>query len=200
MKVIQIAGFLGSGKTTTLTAISRKIGSEMRKKTAIIVNEIGAVPVDAKVISEHGLKVIEMGDGCICCEIAANVAWTLKELGEKYKPDIVFIEPSGVALPEQVRGAVELGRKYVEVEIGKVVVLFDALKGEELLGYEDLKDFVMRQIKNADIIALNKVDAVSEVQSEYCEKKLRQLNPDADFIRISAINGDGLDGLINRML
>lgn len=200
MKVIQVAGFLGSGKTTTLTAISRKLSAEMRKKAAIIVNEIGAVPVDARVISEHGLKVIEMGDGCICCEIAANMAWTLKELGEKYKPDIVFIEPSGVALPEQVKGAVKLGKKYVEVEIGKVVVLFDALKGEELLGYEDLKDFVMRQIKDADIIALNKVDAINEAQSEYCERMLRQLNPGADFIRISALNGDGLDDLINRLL
>lgn len=61
MNVVQIAGFLGSGKTTTLIALSRQLSEEYKKRVAIIVNEIGDVPVDAKVVNEFGLKVKDIG-------------------------------------------------------------------------------------------------------------------------------------------
>ncbi|MCX8169783.1 MAG: hypothetical protein N3D72_01705, partial [Candidatus Methanomethyliaceae archaeon] len=101
MKLIQIAGFLGSGKTTTIIAISREM-SNRGKRVAIIVNEIGEVPVDAKIMSDYGLKVMDIGGGCICCELMINLSYTLEELARLYSPDIVLIEPSGVAIPSSI--------------------------------------------------------------------------------------------------
>jgi len=200
LKVIQIAGFLGSGKTTTIIALSKKISADRRKRVAVIVNEIGQVPVDAKVLGEYGLRVMEIGQGCICCEVASSMAFTIKELGETFKPELVLVEPTGVALPEQVKGAVELGCKYTRVEIGKVVVLFDALRGEELLAYDELKEFVMRQLNNAEIIAINKIDAATEEQLDFCERKLANWNPKAEIIRISASMGIGIEELMKKIV
>lgn len=194
---MQIAGFLGSGKTTTIIAISKGLSSQLKKKVAVIVNEIGKVPVDTQVVNEYGLKVMGIGEGCICCEVAATMAYTLKELGEGFKPEIVIIEPTGVALPRQVKDAVALGGQLTAVEVGKTIVLFDALRGEELLGYDELKDFVMRQIGDADVIAINKIDAVSIDQADYCEKRLKQMVPGVPVFRISASTGLGVNELIS---
>ncbi len=200
MKAVQIAGFLGSGKTTTIIAISKMVSNDLKKRVAVIVNEIGRVPVDAQVVSEYGLRVMEIGGGCICCEIATSMAYTLKELGEGFKPEIVIIEPTGVALPRQVKEAIELGGKLTAVEIGKTAVLFDALRGEELLSHEELREFVMRQLRDADIIAVNKIDAVPGDRADYCEARLREMVPSATVIRISAVTGEGISALIGMLV
>lgn len=196
MKVVLIAGFLGSGKTTTIVAISKKLSGDLKKRVAVIVNEIGKVPVDAQVVSEYGMKVMEIGEGCICCEIASSMACTLKELGEGFKPEVVIVEPTGVALPRQVKEAIVLGGKLTPVEIGKTIVLFDALRGEELLGYDELKDFVMRQLGDADVVAINKTDAVSDQGADYCEDRLKRMVPGVQVVRISAATGKGIGELV----
>lgn len=71
MKLVQIAGWLGSGKTTLIIEIGRRL-SEKGTKVAILVNEIGAIPVDGKVVQEYGLTVKDLGGGCICCQVAGN--------------------------------------------------------------------------------------------------------------------------------
>jgi G3E family GTPase len=68
MKVVQIAGYLGSGKTTLIIAMSRLIAGA-GKKVAILVNDVGAVPIDGKVMEEYGLTVKDIGGGCICCQV-----------------------------------------------------------------------------------------------------------------------------------
>jgi len=200
MKVVQIAGFLGSGKTTTIIAISQRLSSDLKKKVAVIVNEIGKVPVDARVVSEYGLKVMEVGGGCICCEVASSMAYTLKELSEGFKPEIVIIEPTGVALPRQVKEAVELGAQLAPVEIGRTPVLFEPMRGEELLDHEELREFVMRQLRDADIIAVNKTDAVSADMVGYCVAKLREMVPHAPVIRTSAATGEGISAMIEMLI
>ncbi|MGQ9758987.1 MAG: GTP-binding protein, partial [Candidatus Methanomethylicaceae archaeon] len=155
MKVVQIAGFLGCGKTTTIIALSRMIANR-GKRVAIIVNEIGDIPVDAKVVSEFGLKVRDIGGGCICCELLTSLVYTLEELAKTFAPDIVLIEPSGVSIPSSIKDGIDLV-KDLSIEKGPVIVLFDGERGEEQILDEELGKFVMRQLIGADIIAINKV-------------------------------------------
>ncbi len=197
MKVVQIAGFLGSGKTTTIIELSKKIARNGRR-VAIVVNEIGDVPVDAKVVGEYGLRVQEIGGGCICCELLVSLTYTLEELAKTYAPDIVLIEPSGVSIPSSIKDGLELV-KGVNVEEGPVVVLFDGERGDELLSDEDLSKFVERQIAGADIIAINKVDVADEDKIRTHEEFLKAVNPSAKVLRISARTGYGLDALVNEI-
>ena len=74
MRIVQIAGFLGSGKTTLLLRDApRVLPSERGLKVAMVVNEIGEIPVDGKVMEESGMKVKDIGGGCICCEVATTL-------------------------------------------------------------------------------------------------------------------------------
>ncbi|MEM4235327.1 MAG: GTP-binding protein, partial [Candidatus Methanomethylicaceae archaeon] len=160
MKVIQLAGFLGSGKTTAIIAISRRIASD-GKKVAIIVNEIGDVPVDAKIVSEYGLNVRDIGGGCICCELLVSLAYTLEELAKSHSPDYVFIEPSGVSIPSSIKNGIGFVKSF-DIECGPVIVLFDGERGQEQLMDEDLGKFIKRQLAGGDIVAINKIDILQE--------------------------------------
>jgi G3E family GTPase len=66
MKITQIAGFLGCGKTTLLLKLSRVLLGENERKVALVVNEIGEIPVDGKIMEESGMQVKDIGGGCIC--------------------------------------------------------------------------------------------------------------------------------------
>ncbi|MEM4720630.1 MAG: GTP-binding protein [Candidatus Methanomethylicaceae archaeon] len=194
MKVIQLAGFLGSGKTTAIIAISRRIASD-GKKVAIIVNEIGDVPVDAKIVSEYGLNVRDIGGGCICCELLVSLAYTLEELAKSHSPDYVFIEPSGVSIPSSIKNGIGFVKSF-DIECGPVIVLFDGERGQEQLMDEDLGKFIRRQLAGGDIVAINKIDILQEEVVRSIEVLIKTINQNARIIRISAKKGTGLDELI----
>lgn len=199
MKVIQIAGFLGSGKTTAMVSIARALSSKYGKKVAIIVNEIGNVPVDAKLMQEYGLKVSELGGGCICCELLVGLADTLVTLSKAVGPDIVLIEPTGVSVPGQVKDGIDMSGSRASIVAGPAVVLYDALIEDELMEGDPATNFVLRQLAEADIIAINKIDAVDEARVLRCEGRARELNGKARLLRLSALRGDGMDLLIDSL-
>ncbi len=196
--MVQIAGFLGSGKTTTIIALSKKIASG-GKRVAIIVNEIGDVPVDAKVVSEYGLKVRDIGGGCICCELLVSLTYTLEELVKCYSPDLVLIEPSGVSIPSSIKDGISMVKAF-NIEKGPVVVLFDGERGDEQISDDDLGMFVKRQLMGADLIAINKVDILEEERIRSYEEVLRSVKPGARILRVSAKSGYGLQELIDAII
>lgn len=200
MRIVQIAGFLGSGKTSLLLRISRMMGEEHSVKVAMVVNEIGEIPVDGKVMEESGMRVKDIGGGCICCEVATTFARTIKELARSFDPDIVLVEPTGVAIPRQVKAAAEMGGRTVRVEAGPVIVLFDATRPEELLDMELMGRLVTAQLADADIVAVSKVDVVSAEQAAQAEEAAKQVIPGAEFVQVSAVTGEGLSGLVEKVL
>jgi G3E family GTPase len=200
LRVIQIAGFLGSGKTTAMVAIAKSLSGRHGKKVAIIVNEIGNVPVDARVMQEYGLKVSELGGGCICCELLVGLADTLVALSRATNPDIVLIEPTGVSVPDQVKDGIDLSGSKVSVEAGPAIVLFDPFIEEELMEGDPTFNFILRQLAGADIIVINKIDAVDEARILQCEKKAHEINQSARLMRVSALRGDGMEALIDTLV
>lgn len=200
MKIVQIAGFLGSGKTTLLLRLSRALAEDADRKVALVVNEIGEIPVDGKVMEESGMKVKDIGGGCICCEVATTFARTLTQLYRDFAPDIVLVEPTGVAIPRQVKAAAAMGSRSAAVEIGPVVVLFDATRADELLDMELMGRLVTSQLVDADIVAVSKVDAVTPDVVEAAAEAARQVIPGALFVPVSSITGEGFDVLIERIL
>ena len=102
MKIAQIAGFLGSGKTTLLIGVARAL-SKRGVRMALIVNDIGDVSVDARFIEDYGLQARQLADGCICCQISGQLANTLTRLYETFRPELVLIEPTGVAQPWKIK-------------------------------------------------------------------------------------------------
>ncbi|MEK6672797.1 MAG: GTP-binding protein [Nitrospirota bacterium] len=195
MKLIQIAGWLGSGKTTLIIALGKGL-SEMGTRVAILVNDIGAVPVDGKVIQEYGLTVKEIGGGCICCQVAGNMLNTLRLLSEGQNPDVVIVEPTGVAVPSSIRDTILTGARQFDISMGPIIVLFDTTREDKLLNYESLKRLVTAQLKDADIIALSKADMVTDEVLKRAGEAMRLINSRAQVISLSTHEGDGLSTLI----
>ncbi len=199
MKLVQIAGYLGSGKTTLILALVRIIAGK-GQKVAILVNDVGEVPVDGKVMEEFGLTVKDIGGGCICCQVAGNLRSTLKTLAREIDPDMVIIEPTGMAVPGAVKEVAGYVRSPVDISFGPTIVLFDTTRAEKLLTYETLERLVATQLKDADIIALSKVDAIENAEVDLARQAVSKFNPGAAIIRLSTMSGEGLDDLAEAAL
>jgi G3E family GTPase len=197
MKIVQIAGFLGSGKTTLLLKLTRVLSEEKGQKVALVVNEIGEIPVDGKVMEESGMKVKDIGGGCICCEVASTFAKTLGQLARDFAPDIVVVEPTGVAIPRQVKAAAAMGSRSTAIDIGPVIVLFDSTRPDELLDMELMGRLVTAQLQDADIVAVSKVDAVTPDEAQRAMDAARTVIPEAQFMQVSAVSGAGLPELVD---
>lgn len=198
MKIVQIAGYLGSGKTTLIIAMSRKL-AEAGMKVAILVNDVGSVPVDGRVIEEYGLTVKDIGGGCICCQVAGTMIKTLETLAKGPKPDVIIIEPTGIAVPESIRQTVMLNAEKTGAVLGPTIVLFDTTRTDKLLTYDTLKRLVKTQIRDADIVALSKIDLSAAGAADYAEKAVREMNQTAKIIRLSTVTGEGLSVLADRI-
>jgi G3E family GTPase len=202
MDIIQIAGFLGCGKTTLLLTIASILSEDHGQKVAMVVNELGEVVVDGKILEQSGIKVKEISGGCICCQVASSFAATLSFLASEFKPDLVLVEPTGVAIPSQVKDVVRMFGTS-KVEAGPAMVLFDSSRSEELLDDERMGVLVKIQLKGADFVIISKADMVDQAQLEECKeaiiKEIPQLKK-VRFIEVSVVNRTGVNEVIDVIL
>ncbi|NNE51547.1 MAG: GTP-binding protein [Sulfitobacter sp.] len=153
LPVTLIGGYLGAGKTTLVNQLLRNAGG---LRLAILVNESGALPIDADLIEAEGDDLISIAGGCICCSFGSDLAAALSDMGRMVpRPDHVVIEASGVALPGSIALTVDL---LESVRLDGIVVLADGLTIQRQIGDEYIGDTLERQLADADLIVLTKVD------------------------------------------
>lgn len=194
MIICQIAGFLGAGKTTLMIRLGKALGKAGRK-VAIIVNEVGEVGVDGQVIEAYGLRSVEITEGCICCSLSGSLQNTLRIVSSEYHPDFVLIEPTGLALPNKVNSIIRTS--MVEVERNVSVALVDAYRAENL--FKETRAFFSRQIAGVDVVAINKVDLMTKERLAEVEALVKELEPEAKIVRISAKKGTGVRELMREL-
>ncbi|HII00411.1 TPA: GTP-binding protein [Methanosarcinaceae archaeon] len=182
MKCMIIGGFLGSGKTTTIRKLIEHLGKQ-GQKTAIIVNEIGEIGIDGDMVSGPGVETREITSGCVCCTLRISMEYTIKTLMSEYSPDTIIIEPTGIAFPRQIKGNIEK-MNLPGLSFAPIVNLVDASRLST--DPENLQNFMLNQIDEAEVMAINKVDLIKrERLLEICVF-LRKLNPKARMFHFSA--------------
>ena len=190
MDIHILGGFLGSGKTTLLMKLV-SMYSEIGKKVAIIVNEAGSVVVDGTTIKGQGYNAIELPQGCICCTLVGALQESLVKIVNDYHPDILIIEPTGLALPNAVRESVEAIRgKFIQYDKMDVVGMLDGPRYDIFITKK--KDFYVKQLSGSDIIAINKKDLTPPEKMKEINDWLNSEFPGVKVIPMCATSGEGV--------
>jgi G3E family GTPase len=154
--VTVVGGFLGAGKTTYLNHLLRT----GRARYAVLVNDFGAVNIDAGLIAKHDGTTMTLTNGCVCCSIGGGFLETLgKILDDKIPFDHIIIEASGVGDPWRIA---EIALVEPSLRLNAVIVLADATRIEALLFDPRVGDTVRNQFDRADLVLLNKTDLIDE--------------------------------------
>ena len=182
-----MGGFLGSGKTTLLMKMADRYMAA-GKKVTILVNEVGDIGVDGKTISGSGLNSIELEQGCICCSLAGTLQSTMRQIENEFNPDVLIIEPTGLALPHKVR---EIIRGTVEEDEVSTIGIVDASRFRLLVSKKE--EFMTMQISKSDAVWINKSDiADDDMIFEVCQW-LREVCPGTPVYKVSGLTGEGLE-------
>lgn len=197
MDMIIIAGFLGSGKTTLILNTVGQITERTGKKVAMIVNDFGNIGIDGKVMEKYGLKVQELPRGCICCTLGPSFLDTVRVIHDKFQPDLVIVEPSGIADPDAILATME---HYQGRPLGKIstVILLDAVRFPILV--QAMKIPMEKQLHAADLVLLTKSDEVDEARLKDMEGFVKGVIADKPVIPVSSTSGQNLDVFVGRLV
>lgn len=192
MKLLMIAGFLGSGKTTLLLSLLEALADAGHDRTVVIENEVNPRGVDDQYLAQQGLQVKQVRGGCICCTLRFDLMRTLLTVYEELDPELVILEPSGVADAGQVREA--MFESGVPLESADLIVLIDSERYEAIRHISG--PFFERGIAAADVVAINKLDLATPEKLADIEAWVRSVDSEVPLLAISARDGTNLDILL----
>jgi len=172
-KIDIISGFLGAGKTTFI----KKMIEEVFKgeKIVLIENEFGEVGIDGGFLKDAGIEITEMNSGCICCSLVGDFGKNLHEVIEKFHPDRILIEPSGVGKLSDVMKSVIDVEKDEDVKLNGLITVVNALKASKQM--KAFGEFFNNQIEYATTVVLSRSQKATPEQLELCVKQIQALNP-----------------------
>jgi len=217
--VTVLSGALGAGKTTTLNHLLTNAGG---RRLAVLVNDMGAVNVDAELVEARGDGITELSNGCICCDLRDDLEVEVSRLARRGDFDHLVVESSGISEPAPVARLFTTGPASAPYRLDTLATVVDAsdfrstLADGEVVTVEDiertrpgqaesegevrpLSDLLVAQVECADVLLVNKCDAAGEAGIEATERLLEALNPDARRYRTTrgrvdpdAVLGTGL--------
>jgi G3E family GTPase len=198
VRVIFTGGFLGAGKTTALGAIARRL-LQQGLTVGLVTNDQAANLVDTAIVKELGVPVAEVAGGCFCCRFSDLVDATEQVLANN--PDILLGEPVGSCTDLAATVVNPLKLFYGDIfRLAPFSVLVDPLRVRELVLKETPTRFpeevayiFRKQLEEADIIVLNKVDTLMPDEADRMVAALKELQPDKPILKVSALRGDGVD-------
>ena len=130
-------------------------------RTAVLVNEFGTLGIDGETIrAAGGVSVVEMAGGCICCNQRQDMVKSIAEIARDIRPDVLLIEPSGVAETSELLNALSDSSLGGIVRCDGTITIIDATTFLDYSEPGSFGTFFLDQIENADVVLINKVDLV----------------------------------------
>ncbi len=180
-KIDIVSGFLGAGKTTLIKKLIKEAFEG--EKLVLIENEFGEIGIDGGFLKDSGINITEMNSGCICCSLVGDFGTALGEVLEKYSPDRIIIEPSGVGkLSDVIKAVLGVKEKLPEetVKLNSSVTVADASKCKMYM--KNFGEFYNNQIEHASTIVLSRTGAMKEDKLQTCLELIREHNAEAPII------------------
>ena len=187
VKIDIISGFLGAGKTTLIKKLLKEAFEG--EQVVLIENEFGEIGIDGGFLKDAGIEIREMNSGCICCSLVGDFGASLKEVVEKYHPDRILIEPSGVGKLSDVIKAVQGVEEDVEIQLNSYTTVVDAKKCKMYM--RNFGEFFDNQVQYAGAIIMSRTDIVDEKKAMESMELLRSINEKAAIITTPIEKLDG---------
>ena len=187
VKIDIISGFLGAGKTTLIKKLLKD--GFQGEQVVLIENEFGEIGIDGGFLKEAGIQIREMNSGCICCSLVGDFGASLKEVVEKYHPDRILIEPSGVGKLSDVIKAVQGVEEDVDIQLNSYTTVVDAKKCKMYM--RNFGEFFDNQVQYAGAIIMSRTDIVDEKKAMESMELLRSINEKAAIITTPIEKLDG---------
>ena len=173
-----LTGFLGAGKTTVL---NRLLAARQGRRIAVLVNELGRIAIDSRLILSRGGDVLELAGGCVCCKIdVKNDLWDgIADVIRRSQPDHVVLETTGIAEPQAIIDGFERlpEAERKRIDIAGVICVVDAEAG---VAQTRRRDEARSQIETADRLLISKLDVAMPDAVVELHRRLRELNPAAE--------------------
>ena len=177
-KIDIISGFLGAGKTTLIKKLLKEAYAD--EQVVLIENEFGEIGIDGGFLKEAGIEIREMNSGCICCSLVGDFGTSLKEVVDKYHPDRILIEPSGVGKLSDVIKAVQDVQGDVDIVLNSYTTVVDAKKCKMYM--RNFGEFFNNQVEYAGAIIMSRTDIIDEKKAQQAMELLRGINGKAAII------------------
>ena len=187
VKIDIISGFLGAGKTTLIKKLLKEAFEG--EQVVLIENEFGEIGIDGGFLKDAGIEIREMNSGCICCSLVGDFGASLKEVVEKYHPDRILIEPSGVGKLSDVIKAVQGVEEDVDIQLNSYTTVVDAKKCK--MHMRNFGEFFDNQVQYAGAIIMSRTDIVDEKKAMESMELLRSINEKAAIITTPIEKLDG---------
>ena len=187
VKIDIISGFLGAGKTTLIKKLLEEAFEG--EQVVLIENEFGEIGIDGGFLKDAGIEIREMNSGCICCSLVGDFGASLKEVVEKYHPDRILIEPSGVGKLSDVIKAVQGVEEDVDIQLNSYTTVVDAKKCKMYM--RNFGEFFDNQVQYAGAIIMSRTDIVDEKKAMESMELLRSINEKAAIITTPIEKLDG---------
>jgi len=204
-RYVMVGGFLGAGKTTAIIRLARFL-TDRGRRVGLITNDQSVGLVDTTLARSQGFPVEEITGGCFCCRFNTLMD-AADRLNAEARPDVFIAEPVGSCTDLRAAVSYPLRRMYGEAfEIAPLSVLVDPIRAMRVLGLEAGRSFSKkvlyvydRQLAEADVIVVNKVDLLDEARLEGLREALATRYPQADVLAMSAREGDGAASWFERV-
>ena len=198
-RYVMVGGFLGAGKTTALLRLAKHFRS-LGKRVGLITNDQSVGLVDTAMLQHHDFPVEEITGGCFCCRFN-TLTEAAQKLSESDTPEVFLAEPVGSCTDLTATVSYPLRRLYGDnFTIAPYTVLIDPKRAERILGLVEGKNFsakvlyiYRKQLEEADIIGINKCDAVDDSRLSRLQAALKQEFPQAQVLTVSARTGVGFE-------
>lgn len=205
-RYIMIGGFLGAGKTTVVAKLARHLANS-GKRVGLITNDQGRELVDTKMLRSLGFATEEISGGCFCCRFNSLME-AARSLSAGSAPDVFIAEPVGSCTDLVATVTYPLRRIYGEdFEVAPLSVLVDPVRARRVFGLDEGGSFsekvayiYKKQLEEADILVINKMDLMDAGQVEELAETLRREFPRAEVIAVSARLEDGLDAWFDSLV
>lgn len=201
LRYIMVGGFLGAGKTTTLARLAKQYMSQ-GLKVGIVTNDQADNLVDTFSLRSQGLPVEEVAGACFCCRFN-DLVCKVESLEQRERPDIILAEPVGSCTDLVATVVQPLKDIYGErFAVAPYVVFFKPshglkiLKDESGTGFSPKAAYIFRkQLEEADAIAINRLDELSEAEVTELVQLLTEQFPGTPILKVSAKTGQGFEEL-----